>query len=48
MQYPSANIDDAMTKFATKLGESLHGMKCVGWNWNADVDQERIRAKMNE
>jgi hypothetical protein len=48
MQYPSANIDEAMTKFAAKLGESLPGMKCVGWNWNADVDPERIRAKMNE
>ena len=48
MQYPSANLDDAMTKFATKLGESLPGMRCLGWNWSPDIDPARIRAKIDE
>jgi hypothetical protein len=37
-----------MTKFATKLGQSLPNAKCVGWNWSAGIDPERIRSKLNE
>jgi hypothetical protein len=32
----------------TKLSESVPNMKCVGWNWNAAIDPDRIRSKIDE
>jgi hypothetical protein len=28
--------------------ESVPNMKCVGWNWNAAIDPDRIRSKIDE
>jgi hypothetical protein len=46
MQYTGSNIDDAMMRFAAKLTQSLPALKCTGWNWNTNIDPDRIRAKM--
>jgi hypothetical protein len=48
MQYTGTDIDDALSRFAAKLRQSLPALKCAGWNWNASIDPERIRAKMHE
>jgi hypothetical protein len=43
MEYSGASVNDAMTKFSTKLGQSIVGLSCVGWNWDAKIDPDRIR-----
>ena len=43
MQYTGGSIDDAIAKFATKLGHALPQATCAGWNWDAKLDPERIR-----
>jgi len=48
MQYSGASLDEAMTKFAAKLAQSLAGTLCVGWNWDAKIDPDRIRQKNDE
>jgi len=48
MQYSGGSLDEAMTRFAAKLGESLPGMSCAGWNWDAKVDVDRIRQSIDE
>jgi hypothetical protein len=48
MQYLGRNNDEAAAKFGTKLQQSLPNMKCVGWNWGASIDPDRIRAKIKE
>ncbi len=34
MQYTGTTVDDAIKKFATRLGVELPGSSCVGWKWN--------------
>jgi len=48
MQYSGSSAEDALTRFGAKLRQSLPNLKCVGWNWNASIDPERIRSKINE
>jgi hypothetical protein len=48
MQYSGASMREAMTQFGTKLMGSVPNMKCVGWNWNAPIDPDRIRSKIDE
>jgi hypothetical protein len=48
MQYSGASIEDAMTQFARRLALSMPRMKCAGWNWNAGIDPELIRSKLDE
>jgi hypothetical protein len=48
MQYSGTSIEDAMTKFATKLAQSVPNMRCVAWNWSANVDPARIRPNIDE
>ena len=48
MQYSGTSIEEAMTQFGTKLMESVPNMKCVGWNWKAAIDPDRIRSKIEE
>jgi len=43
MQYSGTSLDDAMSRFAAKLSESLGGSRCVGWNWDNKIDPEKIR-----
>jgi hypothetical protein len=48
MQYTGASVDDAVTRFAAKLHESLPSTKCVGWNWGIRIDPEAIRKSIDE
>ncbi len=48
MQYSGASLDDAMSKFAAKLAQSLPGMTCAGWSWNVNIDARGIRASIDE
>jgi hypothetical protein len=43
LQYSGESIDDAVLKFTTKLGGTLPGATCVGWNWDAKIDPDAIR-----
>jgi hypothetical protein len=43
MQYSGETVDDALTKFAQQLAATLPGATCLGWDWSAKVDPERIR-----
>jgi hypothetical protein len=48
MQYTGASVDDAITRFATKLHESLPSTVCAGWNWGTSIDPEAIRKSIDE
>jgi hypothetical protein len=48
MQYTGTSIDDAVTRFAAKLHESLPNMVCAGWNWGITIDLDAIRKSINE
>ncbi len=43
MEYSGTSVNDALTRFSTKLGQSIVGLSCVGWNWDAKIDPDRIR-----
>lgn len=43
MTYSGANVDEAIEKFAARLAEELPGASCTDWNWDAHVDDERVR-----
>jgi hypothetical protein len=47
MQYSGKSLDDAIEKFAAKLAQSLPSVACVGWNWEAKIDPERIRQSID-
>ncbi len=48
MQYTGTSIDDAITRFAAKLRESLPNTVCAGWNWGTTIDPEAIRKSIDE
>jgi hypothetical protein len=43
MEYSGASLDEAIAEFAAKLGQTLHGAGCIGWNWDTKLDVGRIR-----
>ncbi len=43
LQYTGASLDEAMTKFAAKVAQTMPQERCVAWNWEAPIDPERIR-----
>jgi hypothetical protein len=43
MQYDGQSADEALTRMATRLGVAIPGSSCGGWDWNAKVDDKRIR-----
>jgi hypothetical protein len=43
LDYTGESIDEAMTKFATQLGESLPASECAGWRLDAKLDVDKIR-----
>jgi hypothetical protein len=47
MQYDGPAFDDALTKFASKIASTMPGSSCSGWNWDAHIDPERIRAAID-
>jgi hypothetical protein len=48
MRYAGASVQDAMTRFTAKLKDSVPDMKCVGWNWNVNIDPSALRPKTEE
>jgi len=47
MSYSGRSVDEAVNKFAQKLGETLPGAACVGWKADVKVDEAQVR-KLNE
>ncbi len=43
LEYSGATADDAFALFAAKVAQVLHGTRCVGWNWDAKIDADRLR-----
>jgi hypothetical protein len=43
LEYQGQSADEAISLLAGKLAQSLHGATCVGWNWNAKIDEDRLR-----
>jgi hypothetical protein len=48
MQYTGTSIDDAVTRFAAELHESLPNTLCAGWNWWTAIDPEAIRKSIDQ
>jgi hypothetical protein len=48
MQYDGASLDEALQRMAAKVGVTLPGAKCGGWDWKAPVDDNRIRALIEQ
>lgn len=48
LEYTGASVEDALTKFATKLAASFPQAVCAGWNWDAKIDPDRIRQSVDE
>lgn len=43
LEYDGKSVDDAVARLAERIGQELPGSKCGGWNWDAKVDDQRIR-----
>ncbi len=43
LAYDGKSVDDAIAQLAARLGQELPGSRCGGWNWDAKVDEQRIR-----
>ncbi len=48
MTYSGASVDEAIDKFTARLTEELPGASCTDWNWDAKVDDERIRKMIEQ
>lgn len=48
MEYSGESVDEAVSKFVEKLGQSLPSTSCGGWNWNGTVSAEAIRKLISE
>jgi hypothetical protein len=43
LQYTGASLDEAMTKFAAKVAQTIPQEHCAAWNWAMAIDPDRIR-----
>lgn len=43
LQYTGEDEEEAARDFAARVGDLLPAATCKGWNWQADVDPEKIR-----
>jgi len=43
LRYMGTSVDEAVSKLAARLEESIPGSACAGWNWDAKVDPEAVR-----
>jgi hypothetical protein len=43
LQYTGASLDEAVSKFAAKVAQTIPQVHCVAWNWATAIDPERIR-----
>ena len=48
LQYEGTSLDEALQRMGQKLGLSLPGATCAGWDWKAKVDDARIRALIEQ
>jgi hypothetical protein len=48
MQYDGTNLDEALQKMAARVGIMLPATVCAGWDWKAKVDDNRIRALIEQ
>ncbi len=48
LQYEGTSQDEALQRFAQKLGAALPGATCATWDWKAKVDEGRIRALIEQ
>jgi hypothetical protein len=48
LQYEGTSQDEALQRMAQKLGLTLPGAKCAGWDWKAKVDDAHIRALIEQ
>jgi hypothetical protein len=48
LEYSGESVDEAVTKFVERLGQSIPSMTCSGWNWTQTVSPEGIRNLMLE
>jgi hypothetical protein len=44
LEYSGDSVDEAFDGFTAKLARALPGATCTGWNWEAKIDPEAIRA----
>jgi hypothetical protein len=47
MTYSGSSVEDALRKFAVKLGSEMPRSTCTGWDWDTPVDASQIR-KLSE
>src|ERR1700722_11197887 len=43
LQYGGTSMDEALQRIAAKVGLTLPGAKCAGWDWKTKVDDMHIR-----
>ncbi len=43
LQYDGKSVDDAIAQLAQRLAKELPGSRCGAWNWDAKIDDQRIR-----
>jgi hypothetical protein len=48
LQYEGTSQDEALQRMAQKLGLTLPSARCAGWDWKAKVDDNRIRALIEQ
>jgi hypothetical protein len=48
LHYTGPSAEDALQKFVAKLGTVVKGARCTGWDWNAPIEEERIRKLMSQ
>jgi hypothetical protein len=44
MQYDGTSLDEAFQRMSAKVAAAVPGSACAGWDWKAQVDDNRIRA----
>jgi hypothetical protein len=43
LQYAGTSMDEALQRIAAKVGLTVPGAKCAGWDWKTKVDDMHIR-----
>jgi hypothetical protein len=48
MTYGGNDVDRAISRFAERLAAEMPVQACAGWNWDAQVDEEKVRRAGDE
>jgi hypothetical protein len=43
LNYSGTSIEEALTEFRSRLETEFPGASCRGWNWSANIDENKIR-----